>query len=142
MAKSRQQDRRDRPRGLTLGTAFVQLSCWDVSEYRIHNLSASGVLLTDGPDIAPGRTVLMLLCLPDAQPLVVQARAVRTEPNPPQGIALVFTDLDVELEDRIHDTVVASLSGRDLASPSTERAVEWVPLDEDAKPPRGAAQQF
>jgi len=111
---------------------LVQHDSKRVSEYRIADLSARGALLAHGPAIAEPqqRIVSILLCLPGTSPMIVSARVVGWRRGHSTALAVAFLDRDAELEDRIHDMVLASLSGRAPEVSRTLGDIEWVTLDE------------
>jgi hypothetical protein len=79
--------------------------------YLVHNLSAGGALLIGEPCPPIGEDAAIELQLPEQSPLRLHGVVLRVQERFGAGhsFAVSFRDVPADLEDRIHDTVLAAL---------------------------------
>jgi PleD family two-component response regulator len=95
----------------------------------VENLSAGGALLVGDCASLNGPTLHVRLMIPGQRPIEVSARVLRREGRSPQAaLAVAFQHVAPEIEDLIHEAVLASLN----LGPDTEALVVHAP-DDDAR---------
>lgn len=121
MISSQLQGRlRTRPRAAIAATAYAVRNGNILSLYKVDNLSAGGVLLSDGPTMVPGTDYRLILNLPDARPVALTGRVVRqyVDANGNTGYGIVFQDTDPDIEDFIHNVILSDLETQQGPTPS------------------------
>ena len=128
-------DVRSWPRNFINTTASVTRKDGSISTCRMRNLSAGGVLLSCGEDLAAGCDYHVVLNLPGLQPIEVNGRLVRiqTDPHGHNSYGIAFQNVDPDTEDRIHNFLLLQLEHRYNQTPfalvvddcvNTRRALE------------------
>ncbi len=131
----RREERRKGPRVDVDAKARVWLPHFGPVDFRVEDLSVGGALLRGVPAGATERRVRMSLLVEGADPLTIDAEAVRWMPDVGDGatLAVAFRNLNVEQEDRIQEALLQGLEALNVPE-SGVRAIAATP-DVDAPEP-------
>ena len=102
-------ERRRHPRTISHTTAVVKTSR-SLREYTVSNLSVSGALLVDGPPLAEGAIVQIILRLPLYPDIRIPARVIRCERGDARcQIGVAFLHTTDQTEDHIQAALLSEL---------------------------------